>query len=163
MSDKLEWIHFLDSTYGESDNNHSQTKQSPDKEVVDQPNTIQTILINRNTIHQTEQSKSLREIDIDRIIIDETPEKERQSKTALRRTENNKQGKTETSSVTSYKINGNCGRNLQEKTLRVGKLDVTNIEEKSKGFQIKEKESRINKEKKVLPFLYKFLRYDFSV
>ena len=46
-------------------------------------------------------------------------------------------------------MNANCKQSVKESTLRVGKLDVSKIEERNKEFQNKEKESNLYKVKKV--------------
>lgn len=109
-------------------------------------------MVNRNTIQPRRKTTNLRDVYIDRIIIEETPEEQRQSKTAPRRTQNSTSEKTETS-VTSYKINEDYRKNQEEKTLRVGKLDVTKIEENSKRFQIKKEGRSYGKKMVNLKFL----------
>lgn len=157
MSGELEWIDHLDSRYTEFQKLLQQAKQSPENiSTDDQANTTQTIMVNRNIIRETEKTRNLREVNIDRIIIQETPQEQRQSKTTLRRIENDITRNTK-KSVTNCKINGDWRENVKENTFRVGKLDVTKIEQRSKEFQIMEEKNRMYKKKKVLSFSSKLI------
>jgi hypothetical protein len=114
LSDELEWLNYLDARYTMFEK-HQQARQRPDN---NQPNTTQSIVVNKNTIREREKTKNLQEMKIDRIIIQETPEEQKSPKT------------------TNYKTNGDWKRNVKENTFKVGKLDVTKIEQRSKQFQL---------------------------
>ncbi len=149
VSDELEWLYNLNSRYTEFETLHPETRQRLDNSTtIDQSDTTQTITVNRKTIQEKQKTKNLREVDIDRIIIQEPPEEPRQPKPIPRRPESDKSENTDTT-VTTYRMNGNGKQVVKENTLRVGKLDVTKIEQRNKEFQIMEEESRLYKAKKV--------------
>lgn len=149
ISDELEWLDNLDARYTQFDKLHPQTKQSRDKITsIDEPDTTQTITVNRNTVRTKQKNNNLREVDIDCIIIQETLEEQRQPKPISRGPENGKTENTDTP-ITTYRMNGNSKQGVKENTLRVGKLDVTKIEERNKEFKIMEEESRMYQAKKV--------------
>lgn len=132
MSSELEWIDFLDSQYTQFEKSHQEIKESP-------------VNIIGNIYPNTKERKDLKEVDIDRIMIHESSPKQGQIKTTLRRTENDITQST-TKSTTNYKNNVN----RRENTFRVGKLDVTKIEQCSKESEnVKEDIQKHIKENKV--------------
>ena len=107
-----------------------QAREIPDK---DQPVKTQTILVNTNTIREKEKTKYLQEFDIDRIVMQETPEEQKNLRSTLPLTETNWKRK--------------------ENTFKVGKLDLTKIEQRTKEFQLMADESQIHTKKtEVLPY-----------
>ena len=87
-----EWIDYLDSRYTMFEK-HQQAREISDN---DQPVTTQTIMVNTNTIRKTEKTKYQQEIDIDRIVIQETPEEQRNLRSTLQQTD---------TKTVDYKIN----------------------------------------------------------
>lgn len=99
-------------------------------------------MVNKSEICKPQITKNLQEIDIDRIVIKETPEP------ILGRPEQGKAEKMKTS-VTTIRLNGNCKQDLKQNTHKVGKLDVTKIEERRAEIQKSEKENILYNSKKV--------------
>ena len=123
ISNELEWIDFLDSQYTQFEKSHQQIKKSPDNIVGNvYPNSKETKYIDRIMIHET------------------LPNQGRIRNTSLQ-TENDSTMK----SKTNYKNN----ENWRDKTFRVGKLDVTKIEQYIKECELGKEESQKYKENKV--------------
>ena len=124
ISNELEWIDFLDSQYTQFEKSHQQIKESPDNIV-------------GNVYPKSKETKY-----IDRIMIHETLPNQGRIKNISLQTENDSTMK----SKTNYKNN----ENWRDKTFRVGKLDVTKIEQYSKECELgKEESQKYNKENKV--------------
>ena len=151
LSDELEWIDYLDSRYTMFEKHQQEKRTSDNITTNDHPNTTQTVTVNEKTNRETKKTKNLQEVDIDRIIILETPEEQRRSRTTLSRTDN---GITENGMTTNYKVNGDWRNGVRENTFRVGKLDVTKIEQRTKEFQLMEEVTQIHRQNKVLSFSF---------
>ena len=80
-------------------------------------------MVDKNQICRTQMAKNLQEVDIDCIITKATPGP------ILKSPEQSKREKMKTS-TTAIKINGNCQQDVKQNTHRVGKLDVSKIEER---------------------------------
>lgn len=103
------------------------------------------ITVKSDAICNTKKIENIQEVDIDRIINQETPPEERQSKTENQRSEEKKLVNKKIS--ITYRINGRWKKDAKKKTsIRVGKLDVRRIEERNKRI---ENEIRAQKIKKV--------------
>ena len=85
-------------------------------------------MVDKNQICRTQMEKNLQEVDIDCIIIKETPGP------ILKSPEQSRREKMKTS-TTAIKINGNCQQDVKQNTHRVGKLDVSKIEERHAEIQ----------------------------
>lgn len=108
-----------------------------------------TIKVNRDSFHEKERRKKPRKIEIDRIIIEETQEEQKRTPTKLQQADNDKDENAKKSPITD-RMNGIEREDTNERTLKVGKLDVTKIEQKGEERQIMKNESRIyHKGKKV--------------
>ena len=110
----------------------------------DQSDTAQTIMVNTNTFREKQKNKNLKEVDIDRIVIQQTPEEPKQPQ----QPESEKSRNTDTS-VRTYRLNKNWKQDMKKNTLKVGKLDVKKIEERNEEFKKMEKERQMYKAKKV--------------
>ena len=87
--------------------------------------------------------KDLREVDIDRITIHEPPPNQRRLKATLRGTEDDVT-KSAMKSTTNY-----SSGNWKENTFRVGKLDVTKIEQFGKQSEMMREDSQKYRKNKV--------------
>ena len=101
-------------------------------------------MVNSKQICQkpSKMTKNLQEVDIDRIVIKET------SEPIPGRTGQIMPEKMKTSGTT-IKMNETCKQGVKQNTHRVGKLDVTKIEERQAEIQKLEKEIELCNSKKV--------------
>lgn len=104
------------------------------------------ITVKSDAICNTKKIENIQEVDIDRIINQETPPEQRQSKTENQRSEDKKLVNNKKISIT-YRMNERWKKDAKKSTsIRVGKLDVRRIEERNKRI---ENEIRAQKIKKV--------------